>query len=52
MSGPFPNLEAACGGRINPETLKQFQKAMREYEEFMAGLSVMLAPKEKGNENG
>ena len=42
----FPNLEACCGGTINPETLRRFQKAMREYEHFMRGLEALLAPRE------
>lgn len=43
MSG-FPALEKACGGRINPETLTEFQQAMREYQEFMSGMRQMMAP--------
>lgn len=43
----WPNLEAACGGKLNPETLKRFQLAMREYEDFMDGLGAMLAPKKE-----
>ena len=43
----FKNLEAACGGRINPETLTQFQAAMREYEVFMRDLRNLMAPKQE-----
>jgi len=40
----YPNLEAACGGVINPDTLLTFQKAMREYEVLMSGMRQLLAP--------
>ena len=43
----WPALEAACGGKLNPETLRQFQQAMREYDDFMNGLSALLAPKQE-----
>lgn len=45
----FKNLEAACGGRINPETLRKFALAMREYEKFMEGLGALLGPVKKGD---
>lgn len=47
MADPYGNLMAACGGKINPDTLKRFQIAMREYEEFMVGLGALLAPKDE-----
>ena len=50
MTEPFATLQAACGGRINPETLAQFQKAMREYEAFMALGREMFAPVEPGSQ--
>ena len=40
----YDTLTAACGGSINPDTLRTFAKAMREYEHFMAGLGALLAP--------
>ena len=40
----FENLEQACGGSINPDTLERFAKAMREYDEFMGGLGRLLGP--------
>jgi hypothetical protein len=43
----FPNLEACCGGTINPENLRRFQKAMREYEVFMRGLEALFAPRHR-----
>lgn len=43
----YPNLEAACGGVINPDTLRRFQLAMREYAHFMSGLEQLLAPREE-----
>ena len=45
----WPNLEACCDGKLNPEMLKRFQLAMREYEDFMSGLRAMLATKEEAN---
>jgi hypothetical protein len=42
----WPALEAACGGKLTPETLTQFQQAMREYERFMDGLGALLAPRD------
>jgi hypothetical protein len=51
MSDPYKNLTAACGGRINPETLAQFQKAIREYEMFMVELGKMFAPIDTGEES-
>jgi hypothetical protein len=46
----WPNLEACCDGKLNPEMLKRFKRAMHEYEDFMTGLAAMLAPKkEEGN---
>jgi hypothetical protein len=44
MAKKFENLEAACGGAINPETLEKFQAAMKEYTEFMYGLNALFAP--------
>ena len=41
----WPNLEACCDGKLNPEMLQRFQLAMREYEDFMSGMSALLAPK-------
>jgi hypothetical protein len=46
MSDRFANLEACCGGIINPESLTRFQLAMREYEVFMAGMREMLRCKQ------
>ena len=43
----FKNLEAACGGTINPDTLRTFQIAMREYSEFMRGVEAMFAPRQE-----
>jgi hypothetical protein len=50
MSYKFSNLEAACGGSINPDTLRRFQAAMREYEQFMVGLDALLTPKTQARE--
>jgi hypothetical protein len=47
MTYKFSNLEAACGGSINPDTLRRFQVAMREYEMFMDSLGAMLAPRQE-----
>jgi hypothetical protein len=44
MSNRFANLEAACGGVLNIETLTRFQLAMREYEDFMSGMRELLRP--------
>jgi hypothetical protein len=44
MSNKYANLEAACGGVLNVETLTRFQIAMREYEEFMGGMRELLRP--------
>jgi len=40
----FEALLKACGGVLNPETLSEFQRAMREYEVFMGGLRELLRP--------
>lgn len=40
----WPHLEKACGGVLNPESLTEFQLAMREYENFMGGMRELLAP--------
>jgi len=42
MTDRFESLKKACGGVLNPETLTEFQKAMREYEVFMAGMREMF----------
>lgn len=39
----FPNLEECCDGKLNPEMLKRFQLAMREYEVFMGGMARLFA---------
>jgi hypothetical protein len=44
MTDRFEYLTKACGGVLNPETLTDFQRAMREYEVFMAGMREMFAP--------
>jgi len=44
MTDRFEHLKKACGGVLNPETLTDFQRAMREYEVFMAGMREMFAP--------
>lgn len=38
----FENLKKACGGSINPESLEEFEKAMREYKEFMGGMRELF----------
>lgn len=40
----YEALTKACGGVINPDTLTEFQRAMREYREFMSGARAMFAP--------
>jgi hypothetical protein len=42
MTDRFENLKKACGGAINPETLTQFEIAMREYEVFMSGMRELF----------
>jgi hypothetical protein len=42
MADRFENLKKACGGAINPETLAQFEIAMREYEVFMEGMRELF----------
>ena len=44
MTDRFATLTKACGGKLNVETLTEFQKAMREYEVFMSGMRELLAP--------
>ena len=44
MNDRFPTLMKMCGGKLNPETLTEFQRAMREYEVFMAGMRELLRP--------
>lgn len=46
----FENLEHACGGRINPESLERFRLAMREYHLFMKQLGELLAPKKENTD--
>jgi hypothetical protein len=46
----YPNLEACCDGKLNPEMLQRFQAAMREYRVFMDGLSALLAPRNDGED--
>lgn len=45
----FARLEKACGGAINPETLTEFAKTVREYEEFMEMGRRMFAPADDGD---
>ena len=47
MTDKFANLEACCDDTINPETLRRFRLAMREYEQFMDGFGKLLAPKQE-----
>jgi hypothetical protein len=50
MSGwedQFKHLTAACGGKLNPDTLEVFQRAMAEYEVFMDGMRRMFAPRDQ-----
>jgi hypothetical protein len=47
----FPNLEACCDGKLNPEMLKRFQLAMREYEVFMGGMRRLFATAKSATEN-
>lgn len=42
MTDRFANLKAACGGSLSPETLTQFEAAMREYKVFMHGMREMF----------
>ena len=42
MTDRFEYLKKACGGVLNPETLTDFQIAMREYEVFMGGMREMF----------
>jgi hypothetical protein len=42
MTDRFETLKKACGGVLNPETLTEFQTAMREYEVFMSGMREMF----------
>ena len=39
----YEKLAKACGGRINPESLEEFEQAMREYKRFMGGMREMFA---------
>jgi hypothetical protein len=43
MTDRFEYLKKACGGVLNPETLTDFQIAMREYEVFMRGMRELFA---------
>jgi hypothetical protein len=47
MTDKFANLEACCDDTINPDTLRRFQVAMREYDQFMRGPGALLAPKQE-----
>lgn len=38
----YKRLEKACGGFINPESLEEFEMAMREYKRFMGGMREMF----------
>jgi hypothetical protein len=40
----YPNLVKCCGGRITPEAIEQFQRAMIEYETFVDHMRQLLAP--------
>jgi len=42
MTDRFEYLKKACGGVLNPETLTDFQIAMREYEVFMRGMRELF----------
>ena len=42
MTDRFEYLKKACGGVLNPETLTDFEKAMREYEVFMSGMRELF----------
>jgi hypothetical protein len=44
MIDRFANLTACCDGNLSIENLERFQRAMREYEVFMAGMRELLAP--------
>jgi len=54
----FKNLERACGGNINPDTLRVFERNLRqqepdaivEYAEFMKGMRALFAPVEENDE--
>ena len=48
----YEYLLKACGGKLNPETLIGFQRAMQEYEVFMHGLRQLLAPVDKPVDKG
>ena len=51
MADRFETLKKACGGVLNPETLTDFQRAMREYEVFMDGMRELFAPVGEDAEN-
>jgi hypothetical protein len=44
MCGQYENLEKCCGGKITPESISRFQRAMVEYETFMDHMRQLLAP--------
>ena len=48
----FAKLTKACGGKLNVETLTEFQEAMREYEVFMRGMRELLAPLRDTHDEG
>ena len=50
MADRFGYLKAACGGSITIEALKDFRRAMFEYEEFMSGMRELFEGPEKEKE--
>lgn len=44
MFGEYENFEKCCGGRITPESITRFQRAMVEYAIFHDHMSQLVAP--------
>jgi hypothetical protein len=46
----FIDLEACCGGRIDPVTIERFRRAIPQFHAFMKQDAAMFAPAEVGFE--
>ena len=44
MYSDYANLERCCGGKITPESILTFRRAMIEYETFIDRMGQLLAP--------
>jgi hypothetical protein len=50
MSSDYPNLVKCCGGRITPEAIEQFQRAMVEYKTFVDDMLRLIDQRGTGSD--